>query len=488
MSLTAALNSARSSLTVRSAETNVVSRNIAGVNEAGYSRKTAEVTVDPSGGVQLLQITRSADEALFLRVIRTNSDATMQSSMLDGINRLQQTVDPALGKATPAGRLGSLVEALQQAASSPDSQVLAQNAVDAAKNLVQTLNDASSAVQSVRKTADAAISSSVDKVNTLLATFEKLNTRIIADSGVGRDVTDQMDARDQVLLELSAEIGIRTTVRPGNDMQIYTDGGATLFEGVRRSVTFQPVSQFTPGVQGNAVFVDGTPVTGPGAVMQSKSGNIVGLTALRDDVAVSYQGQLDEVARGVIEMFAETDVNGAGARAGLFRDGVSTVLPGASLQTGLASSIRVAATVDLAQGGNPFLLRDGGISDPLDPNYKVNTTSAAAYSDRYQTLISAFDQLQTFDSSGGALSKGSLTSYASSSVGWIEALRKTTTDDADQTSTLLSRATQTLSSTTGVSLDNEMSKMLDLERAYQGSAKLISVVDSMMQSLFAAVR
>lgn len=190
----------------------------------------------------------------------------------------------------------------------------------------------------------------------------------------------------------------------------------------------------------------------------------------------------------MIEMFAETDVNGAGARAGLFRDGVSTALPGASLQTGLAGAIRVAATVDLAQGGNPFLLRDGGISDPLDPNYKVNTTGAAAYSDRYQTLISAFDQLQTFDSSGGALSKGSLSSYASSSVGWIEALRKTTTDNADQTSTLLSRATQTLSSTTGVSLDNEMSKMLDLERAYQGSAKLISVVDSMMQSLLAAVR
>lgn len=488
MSLTAALNSARNSLTVRSAETNVVSRNIAGVNEAGYSRKSAELAVEPSGGVQLLQITRSADDALFSRVVRTNSDSSMQSAMLDGINRLQQTVDPSLGKATPAGRLGSLVEALQQAASSPDSQVLAQNAVDAAKTLVQTLNDASSAVQTVRKTADAALSTSVDKVNTLLASFEKLNSKIIADSGVGRDVTDQMDARDQVLLELSAEIGIRTTSRANNDMQIYTDGGATLFDGVRRTVSFQPVALFTPGVAGNAVIVDGTPVTGSGAVMQSKSGNIVGLTALRDDIAVSYQGQLDEIARGLIEMFGETDVNGANARAGLFRDGTSTALPGAALQTGLSASIRVAATVDLAQGGNPFLLRDGGISDPSDPSYKLNTTGGAAFSERYQAMISAFDELQTFDSSGGALSKGSLASYASSSVGWIEALRKNATDNADQTSTLLSRATQTLASVTGVSLDNEMSKMLDLERAYQGSAKLISVVDNMMQSLLAAVR
>ncbi|MBX9741568.1 MAG: flagellar hook-associated protein FlgK [Beijerinckiaceae bacterium] len=488
MSLTAALNSARNSLTVRSAETDVVSRNIAGVNEPGYSRKTADLTVSTTGSVQLLQVSRSADEALFTRFIRTNSDAGTQDSLLSGVNQLQQIVDPALGNATPAGRLGALVDALQQAASAPDSPVLAQNAVDAGKSLVQTLNDASTTVQNVRKTADASIATSVEKVNTLLAKFQAVNAKIVADTGVGRDVTDQLDVRDQILMELSSELGIRTTLRPNNDMQIYTDGGATLFDSVPRTVTFQPVSVFGPGVQGNAVIVDGTPVTGPGAVMQSKSGNIVGLTTLRDQVAPSFQGQLDEIARGVINAFAESDINGANPRAGLFRDGVSTALPGAGLQAGLASTIKIAATVDQAQGGNPFLLRDGGISDPLDPNYKLNTTSAAAFSDRYQTLISAFDTMQSFDSSGGALSNASLAGYASSSVGWIESLRQVTTNNADQKNTLLDRAKQTLSSATGVSLDAEMSKMLDLERAYQGSAKLISVVDQMMQSLFAAVR
>ena len=487
MSLTAALNSARNSLSVRSAETDIVSRNIAGVNDPNYARKSADLSVSATGSVQILGISRSADQALAVQVVSATSSAAKQNALLSGINQLQQTVDPALGDATPAGQLGAMIEALQQAASAPDNQVLAANAVTVAQGLARTLNDATTTIQGVRQNADDAIASSVDNVNKLLSQFKTLNDRIVADSGSGRDVTDSLDQRDAVVLQISQELGVRTTVRGNNDMQIYTDGGATLFDTIPRTVTFQPTLQYTAGVQGNAVIVDGTPVTGSGAVMATQSGKIAGLTELRDKIAVSYQGQMDEIARGLIQSFSETDQSGAGPRAGLFRAGASTALPGAALQAGLAGTITVAATVDPGQGGNPMLLRDGGISDPLDPNYKLNTTGAAGFSDRLQSILDGIDATQTFDSSGGAISTGSVASYASSSVGYIEGLRQATSTLADQKSTLLDRAKQTLSSVTGVSLDNEMSKMLDLERAYQGSAKLISVVDSMLQSLFQAV-
>jgi flagellar hook-associated protein 1 FlgK len=41
---------------------------------------------------------------------------------------------------------------------------------------------------------------------------------------------------------------------------------------------------------------------------------------------------------------------------------------------------------------------------------------------------------------------------------------------------------------TGVSVDEEMAALLDLEKSYQASSKIISVVDGMLASLLEAVR
>ena len=41
--------------------------------------------------------------------------------------------------------------------------------------------------------------------------------------------------------------------------------------------------------------------------MRSGSGRLIGLAAVRDTYAVTYQNQLDEIARGLIEAFAESD-------------------------------------------------------------------------------------------------------------------------------------------------------------------------------------
>jgi flagellar hook-associated protein 1 FlgK len=52
---------------------------------------------------------------------------------------------------------------------------------------------------------------------------------------------------------------------------------------------------------------------------------------------------------------------------------------------------------------------------------------------------------------------------------------------------LLVRSTEALSNATGVNIDEEMTIMLELERSYQASAKLIATVDSLFASLLQAV-
>ena len=75
MSLSSALLTAKSSLAATSKQTSVVSRNIAGVNDPDYSRRTASLASGPYGSLYV-NISRSADEALFNRFIQSNSTAS----------------------------------------------------------------------------------------------------------------------------------------------------------------------------------------------------------------------------------------------------------------------------------------------------------------------------------------------------------------------------------------------------------------------------
>ena len=64
--------------------------------------------------------------------------------------------------------------------------------------------------------------------------------------------------------------------------------------------------------------------------------------------------------------------------------------------------------------------------------------------------------------------------------------RKFANDNADYADTVLQRSSEALSKDTGVNIDEEMTSLLDLERSYQASTRLITTIDSMLKSLLAA--
>jgi flagellar hook-associated protein 1 len=488
MSLSVGLNAALSGLSVSAEQTSVVSRNIARAGDPHATRKTANVVTAPGGGVRIVSTTRAADQALFDKMLSTTTDASAQKAILDALNALNDTVGDTQDDASPAAQISKFTSALQQSAQAPQDDLLARSAISAANDLAGSLNSATTAVQQVRTQADADIASSVANLNDLLSQFETVNNKIKLASP-STDVTDELDQRDQILAGISEEIGIHTVTRANGDMAIYTDNGLTLFDNHARSVTFNPTGFFTASTTGSSVMVDGVPVTGNTGLTGPSSGRIAALAQVRDTVAVTYQSQLDEIARGLIRATAESDQSATPTlpdAPGLFTWTGAPAMPGGGVQTGLAGMIKVNASVDPAQGGNPALLRDGGISNPGNPAYTYNASGASGFSDRLNQLIDALDAQQTFDPAAGAGAKASVSDYASSSVAWLQAERKSASDASDYKSTLLSRSTDALSSATGVNLDEEMTTLLDLERSYQASSKLITTIDNMYGALLAA--
>ena len=489
MSLSASLNTALSSLATTAEQTSVLSRNIARVGDPTASRKNANVITMPGSGVRLASVTRVVNVALFNNVLNTTSSAAGQRAIVDALDQLEQTVNDTELDSSPAALMQKLANAIQQYASAPDSIAHAQSAVAVARDVATALNSATDLVQTIRSQADAEIAGSVDSLNTLLSRFQSVNAEVVKGTRSGTDVTDYLDQRDQLLKQISEEIGISATTRANNDMAIYTDSGVTLFDVTARSVTFQATPIYGAATTGNAVYADGVPITGSSATMGVGSGRIVGLVKVRDDLATTYQSQLDEVARGLISAFAESDQSAVPALPdvpGLFTwSGAPALPPGGSITPGLAGAIRVNALVDPDQGGNAKLLRDGGIGGAA---YLYNSGGASAYTDRLEELQERMNAAQAFDPAAKLSSSATLKSFASSSAAWLEEARRTATDEADYRSTLLERSSEALNKVTGVNLDEEMTLMLELERTYQASSKLISTIDAMLGALLASVR
>ncbi len=511
MSLSSAFNIISSSFVANAAQTALISSNIANANTKGYSTKTANVATAPYGGVEVSSITRAADSALLDQVLQSTSQSASQQALSKGLTTLAATVSDSASASSssgstqsgqsPSAMLSNLQSALATYQASPSSLSAADAVVTAANNLAASLNSASATVQQVRSQADSDMASAVKTINSLLSQFEQANNTVVNGLATGADVTNAEDSRDQILTQLSQQIGISTVASANGSISIYTDSGVTLFQGTPRTVSFAPSTALPAGVAGNAVMVDGVAITGASSPMPIQSGALAGLAALRDTVAPEYQAQLDQIANGLISAFAETPQSTPAAASptppaslpGLFTFQGATGMPASA--TGLAALIKVNASVDPSQGGNANLLRDGGIADPSDayPStsggsvYSYNTTGAASYTGRIAQLVAGITTAQAFDPAAGLGASDSLADYANASVSWLQGQNQQASDAATYQNSLLTQATGALSNATGVSLDAEMTNMLNLENTYTTSAKLLNTVTAMFNSLLAAV-
>ncbi len=468
MSLSSALSIAQSALLATSRRTSVVTQNVTNADNADYARRSAVLISDQSG-VRVSEIYRAANDSLLRQYLNANSAWEGQQTMLAGLNSLSLAVNGQSNATSPAAAIGDMQEALQLYAAAPSSSSLADGVVNAARVLVQTLNNGTNQIQAYRSELDLEISRSVVDLNSLLADFHAANKAVVKATAIGGDATDALDKRDAILKEISQYIPVSTQTRDNNDMVITTADGVTLYETSPRNVSFEPTSFYAAGVEGNSVYIDGVPV-------KTGTGKLAAMVELRDEVAVTMQTQLDEIARGLVTAFAESDPAGIGPDvAGLFTWSGAPAIPGA-LEGGLANSIKINAAYDPDAGGNPVLLRDGN-------TYDANPDDNAAFTDLLVSFGNNLDASMTFDPSTGVNTSSNLGSFATNTISWIEALRQTTSNSEGNSSALLARVTETLSSATGVNVDDQMALLLELEQAYEASARLISTIDEMMSIL-----
>ncbi|UCI21213.1 flagellar hook-associated protein FlgK [Mesorhizobium sp. B2-1-8] len=482
MSLSSALSIAQSALLATSRQTSVVTRNVADADNPNYSRRIALVT-STTPGARSVDVQRAANDLLFRQNLGALSAYAGQNALYGGMDQLDVSVNGVDNASSPSTAIANLQQALQLYATSPSNQNLGSSVIDAAKQVVRSLNEGSKAIQDFRTQTDGQIDTAVKDLNSLLNQFQDANTAVMSGTRSGTDVSDALDQRDALLKKIANYIPVSTFTRGDNDMVITTGDGTTLFETIPRAVSFAPSTGYAAGAAGNAVYIDNVPVSAGSGGNTTASGTIAGLLQLRDGVASTMQSQLDETARGLITAFAETAPSMPNA-AGLFTWSGAPAVPAAgTLVDGLAGTIKINAAMDPSAGGNPTLLRDGGANGAA---YVANT-GGASYSNLLVAYGDQLDKPMTFDPSAGISATSSVADYAANSIGWLQGVRQQASTAADAKEALAQRSADALSNATGVNVDQEMSLMLDLEHTYQASARMMKTVDDMMTALLNAV-
>lgn len=479
MTLSTALNSALSGLGAQGRASGVVSENIANALTPGYARRSLEMEANSaiSAGVRVIGIRRHVDPAHLAG--RRSADAALGES--ESIATFANLVADAVGQSGEEGaittRLAVFESSLIDAASRPDSNLRLDAVARRANELVGTIRGTSDTLQALRSQADQRIAAQVQRLNEALSEVEGLNSRILSAQARGAEAAGLMDMRQALVDEINVIAPIRVVERDHAQIALYTDGGAILLDGSAADLGFDPVhgivSEMAIGGALSGLTLNGREVRTGGNHAALPGGTLAAQFRIRDELAVTAQARLDSLARDLIERFADPAVDPtlvAGA-AGLFTDAGAAFDPADEL--GLAARITVNAAADPAQGGDSWRLRDG-----------LSAAAPGEVGDArlIQALAGALETERTPLS--GDFGTGTLTAAEVSAV-----VLSATAQSAAFADERLSHVRtiqiemQQIELFDGVDTDAELSRLILIEQVYGANARMIQVIDQMMQTL-----
>ncbi len=482
MSVSAALANALTGLTAASRSAQVVSSNVANVMTDGYARR--EIDLSPRGvggagaGVQVDGITRIVDETL-LREIRLASAALGSADIsLEFHKDVLALVGTPNDPSSLSNRVTEFETALLEAESRPESEARLSGVLRAAQSLAGKLNTVSDSVQQLRQDADAGINAEIGRLNRSLVRIAELNEQILRAKAADQDYPSLKDQQQKLIDDISELVPIRRIPRDNDTVALYTLGGTLLLDIEPAEFSFQETNPITADMTLTSgalsgLSVDGQSIPTSGTNSPIAGGVLAGLFRVRDELAITVQDNLDEMARDLVARFEDPalDPTLLVGDPGLFTDG------GGALNTldvvGLAARIDVNGLVDPAQGGMLWRLRDGlGAAAPGPVGNAFLLTSMRMVIEETRAPL------------GGSFSPAAK-SFASFAAAMTSMVGQSVNDQANHVSyeTARFQGMEEAFLAQGVDTDQEMQKLLLIEQAYAANARVIQTADELIQLL-----
>ncbi|GAB5537414.1 MAG: hypothetical protein Rubg2KO_36630 [Rubricoccaceae bacterium] len=241
MSLHNLFNTASRSLLSYQAASNATGQNIANVETQGYTRRTVQMrsipamrggvvfhgTLSPGGGVGVESFKRMRSQILdtAVRNGQAGSGGAGESAAL--LATLESQLSPDGGDAF-LGAIGDFFNAWSDVASYPTDLSVRDNLMSTADRLAQTLRSAEDRVLSFGRSVEQDLQGTVNQTNAILSEVAELNVAIRSSGGTD---ADSMDRRDVLLDDLAGLVPFDARTEADGSMTVSINGMVAVQEG-----------------------------------------------------------------------------------------------------------------------------------------------------------------------------------------------------------------------------------------------------------------
>lgn len=430
----------------------VTGHNIANVNNRGYTRQVVEFqNADPTSffangahalgnGVGIASVNRIRDLFLDSRRAGASGDFGRSSTLASSLQGLEGVLNEP-GSQGVSAALNRLFDAFSGLAANPGDPAKQMEVQQAGRALASRLRGAHADATTLQSQLGSQADATIGRANELAATIANLNREITARAAEGQTPNDLLDLRDTAFEELSGLINADSVRNGDGSMSVFV-GGFPLVEGADARSLPKTWDAST-----------GT-LTGDGVRVQVTNGRLAGLFG-GIDAARNYATQLDQVASALREGINDLH------RTGVALDGTTGLNFFSGTGAGdMALAPEIASDASKIASGTTGKRGDGDLASAM-----------AAFRETALTGL------------GGRTIEGFYRDVAAR-IGTDAA---GATDEAEIRRSVLDQVDAQKMAVSGVSLDEEMANMLQLQRSYQAAAKTLSMFDQMTQELLATL-
>jgi len=471
--LVTALNAARTSLDVSQKSIEIIGNNIANVSTDGYSRQSAQLTPYPSmnfgdffigQGVRITDVRRDHDVFVTNQLIGKSADLGYQNGQSAPLSQLERLF--AITDDNIATGVDGYFDAWRALSAYPSDLVLRDALMQQGQQLSTSFNNTFNQLQSIQGNINDTLAAKVDGVNSMINEIADLNARIFTIEVHGQTANSARDRRDELAKNLAELVGAQSYEDSKGMMAVQLPGGLPLVQGTDA----MRLEAVTNGGNLDIVLHAGGVTRTLG--QKNMGGEFQGMTYVRDTFIPGLMNDLDRMAYEISTQVNAQHAAGAGLDSVSGRDFFTTppnaaAAPPANPWDGAARAMAVAITgaEQIAAAQAPAA---GGTVAPGD--------------NRNALLISNLDESYLVD---GTYNFNSLYGKMVSRIGLETNQNSLSLQGAQDAVTQLENLRDGLS---GVSLDQEMIDLIVYQRSYQSSAKFLSTIDDLMDSLLSIKR
>jgi flagellar hook-associated protein 1 len=472
-SIFSALSATSNTLKAYETALNITQNNIGNSSTPNYASQQVQfdsLAFEPNNGLEggvggaTAKDTRSAYADQSVRAEISNLGTAEQQSTL--LTNLQGNFD-VTGQTGIAAGLSSLFNSFSALSANPSDPTAQQTVLDDAQSAVQAFQQTASALTQASTSATQQIQSQVSQINSLAGQIQEYN---VERQQSGQD-DPSLDAQTETALEsLSEIVNVTATTAPDGTTSVLIDGQTPLVLGSQQyEISSGNVPTPTNPPPNNP---SGTPAiqildsSGNDITAQVTQGQLAGSLNVRNTVIPGLIG--DQTQTGTINQLAQT-----------FADRVNTLLTNGDISSGppavpgvplftydttnpnnVAQSLAVSSTITPSQIAT------------IDPGPPVVSNGIANDIANLSQGINPADQIAGV----------SYTAYFGQIAGNIGSQVANANNNVSLYTQSVAQAQNLQTQLSGVSLDTEATNLIEFQKGYDASAKLVTVLDQITQS------